>query len=159
MDYVGANIRQLAANSPDECCQFCYEESECVCFTYSPLGRTCFLKNSAEQPKASPGSTAGERGGMIPVEPIAPPRPSSKPVPPGSPPQSAPGGRAVSGGTIFSVVVCVLPVAYLISGMLWNRYQNEASGLDMLPNREFWGDFFTLVGEGFVMVWAKIRGR
>ena len=50
-------------------------------------------------------------------------------------------------------------VPYLVLGMVFMRVRRQASGADMIPNREFWGALPGLVKDGFVFTWQALRGN
>ncbi len=50
-------------------------------------------------------------------------------------------------------------IPYFILGALFMRYRRQQSGLDLVPNREFWGGLPSLVRDGFSFTWSKLRGQ
>jgi hypothetical protein len=63
--------------------------------------------------------------------------PRSKSAPAYTPPGStAPSG--ISGGTILCIIFIVSLALYIGIGVTWQYKRNDARGLDLIPNREFW---------------------
>lgn len=54
----------------------------------------------------------------------------------------------LSTGSILLILFFTFLVIYVIGGILWNGYCQGASGMEMLPNIEFWRDFPALITDG-----------
>jgi hypothetical protein len=48
------------------------------------------------------------------------------------------GGSSGIGGTVFVIILLVVVVAYLVGGVLYNRFKQDQTGLAMLPHPSFW---------------------
>ncbi|XP_067122300.1 uncharacterized protein [Centruroides vittatus] len=70
------------------------------------------------------------------------PEPTPKPTPE---PKS---GSKLSTGSILLIVFFTFLVIYIIGGIIWNGYCLGASGIELLPNLEFWREFPALVTDG-----------
>eukprot|EP01098_Paradermamoeba_levis_P013302 TRINITY_DN603_c0_g1_i2.p1 TRINITY_DN603_c0_g1~~TRINITY_DN603_c0_g1_i2.p1 ORF type:complete len:250 (+),score=50.39 TRINITY_DN603_c0_g1_i2:69-818(+) len=85
----------------------------------------------------------------------------------GNPPSSGSGsgtggessGGGLSGGSIFMILVTCLLFVYCVGGVLFLKFQRQAEGLDVIPNKEFWFSLPGLVKDGVVFSWGKITGR
>jgi hypothetical protein len=65
---------------------------------------------------------------------------------------------SLSAGSIFMIIVLVLVLVYIIGGVLYNRFRNNKSGVDMIPNAEFWVLFPSYVKGGGQYVVSKVKG-
>jgi len=65
----------------------------------------------------------------------------------------------LSGGSIILIVLLVLVVAYLVAGILFNKFKRQLNGLELIPNFEFWAAIPLLVKDGFVFVMNKTIRR
>jgi len=73
------------------------------------------------------------------------------PRPPGPPPKGD-----FEYAWIFVIVVCASFIVYLIVGMVYKRVKDDATGLEMIPNIDFWRDLPILVKDGFVFIFSSI---
>jgi len=64
----------------------------------------------------------------------------------------------LSGGSIFLIIILCVSVTYFVGGIIFNKVKNNAAGVDMLPNHEFWLGLPGLVADGFRFVIGKFRG-
>jgi len=55
----------------------------------------------------------------------------------------------LTGGSIFLIILLVVVVAYIVAGILFNKFKRQASGLELIPNFEFWAAIPGLVKDGF----------
>eukprot|EP00010_Vexillifera_abyssalis_P001476 CAMPEP_0201560150 /NCGR_PEP_ID=MMETSP0173_2-20130828/78118_1 /ASSEMBLY_ACC=CAM_ASM_000268 /TAXON_ID=218659 /ORGANISM="Vexillifera sp., Strain DIVA3 564/2" /LENGTH=243 /DNA_ID=CAMNT_0047974587 /DNA_START=1855 /DNA_END=2587 /DNA_ORIENTATION=- len=69
----------------------------------------------------------------------------------------SPGG--LSGGSIFLITISCCFVAYMLAGMGWKYHKYQATGVEMVPNIDFWREFPGLVKEGAMWTWGKITGN
>jgi len=72
-------------------------------------------------------------------------------------PVNAPSGLSL--GSILLITVACLAVVYLVSGILYNKYKKGLSGLELLPNVEFWVAIPGLSKDGVLFVINKIKGK
>lgn len=86
---------------------------------------------------------------------------STKHACPGGSPGPSPGkkGEGLSPGSIFLIAFFVSAVVYLIAGaaVKWKMY--SATGVDMVPNIEFWSQLPGLIRDGCLFVKNKITGK
>jgi len=68
------------------------------------------------------------------------------------------GKKGLSGGWIFIIILAVIAPLYVIGGCIYKGQKLGATGMDKCPNVEFWRDLPSLVKEGFVFTYSKIRG-
>jgi len=66
--------------------------------------------------------------------------------------------KGLSGGSVFLILLFVFAAVYLIGGVAYNKFQRHESGLELIPNIEFWREFPGLVQDGVVFVVHKVRG-
>eukprot|EP00743_Colponemidia_sp_Colp-15_P008226 GILK01008924.1.p1 GENE.GILK01008924.1~~GILK01008924.1.p1 ORF type:complete len:300 (-),score=14.83 GILK01008924.1:57-956(-) len=64
----------------------------------------------------------------------------------------------ISVGTYISVGVLSVVAVYLVLGILHNR-RKGFSGVNLLPNLEFWKDLPALVKDGIMFSYNRLRGR
>jgi len=69
------------------------------------------------------------------------------------------GGGGLSGGSIFLIIVLCLFVVYCVAGVLFMKFKREASGTDLIPNKDFWFSLPGLCKDGVLFVWCKITGK
>jgi hypothetical protein len=77
----------------------------------------------------------------------------------GCPGAHAGGGKVDIGGWIFVGIVLGGFVLYCIVGVIINVAVRGQSGLDIVPQREFWFDLPALVRDGVLFIFNKITGR
>jgi len=73
--------------------------------------------------------------------------------------QKKPGSNGLSGGSVLLILLFVFFAVYLIGGVAFNKFRNEATGIDLVPNLEFWQTFPHLVKEGCLFTYGKVTGR
>lgn len=61
-------------------------------------------------------------------------------------------------GGAFFIIFFVGGFAYLSLGIVWNVKRKGTSGIESIPNIGFWRDLPSLVKDGCLFTWAKIRG-
>jgi len=64
----------------------------------------------------------------------------------------------LSGGSVFLIIFFVGGFVYLAGGVLYNTKQLGRTGLEAIPNIEFWREFPTYVKDGVSFAIAKCRG-
>jgi len=69
------------------------------------------------------------------------------------------GPSKLSGGWILIIVVLCVLVAYLVIGVIVNKFVRKKEGPEMIPNHEFWSSLPGLIKDGFTFVINKIRGK
>jgi len=67
------------------------------------------------------------------------------------------GGGGLSGGWIFVIILIVVTFVYCVGGGLFMKYQKGAEGLSLIPNVGFWREIPSLVKDGCLYSWAKIK--
>eukprot|EP00042_Codosiga_hollandica_P035351 m.261576 g.261576 ORF g.261576 m.261576 type:complete len:261 (+) comp54613_c0_seq1:1716-2498(+) len=66
----------------------------------------------------------------------------------------------LSGGSIFLLVLFVgLLFPYLVGGVLFNKYKRQLSGIELIPNIEFWRVVLKDIKDGFRYTFLLLRGR
>jgi len=87
---------------------------------------------------------------------VAPP---NSPNPPRVRPTSPTG---ISGGSVFLIIFFVTIFLYFMIGMLYNKYYGQKSGIEMIPNLEFWKEVPDYLKEGVIFskdnISASIKG-
>ncbi|XP_062522522.1 uncharacterized protein LOC134197252 [Corticium candelabrum] len=66
---------------------------------------------------------------------------------------------AISGGSIFLILLFVLLISYFVLGVLFQKYRRDASGKELIPNYQFWSSLPGLVKDGFLFLLNKCRKR
>lgn len=56
--------------------------------------------------------------------------------------------KALGGGVIFIIVIISLFAAYLLFGLLYQRFVRGAKGVEQMPNYAFWRSFGNLAADG-----------
>ena len=69
------------------------------------------------------------------------------------------GGDGIGGGWIFLTVLAVGFILYLTGGIVYKRSVKGAAGIEMIPNVDFWREFFASVSEGGIIVWYAMTCR
>lgn len=77
------------------------------------------------------------------------PSPSPSPGPSPSPSPSKKKGGLSGGDVVLIIFFCGLVLPYFVFGALYMKYAKGASGVEMVPNREFWAGLPSLIKEGF----------
>jgi hypothetical protein len=62
------------------------------------------------------------------------------------------------GEAFLLLLFCGLFAPYLAIGILWQKYKRDESGLDLIPNREFWRGLPELVKDGCRFSFNKAGG-
>eukprot|EP00053_Salpingoeca_punica_P009337 m.83567 g.83567 ORF g.83567 m.83567 type:complete len:231 (-) comp14982_c0_seq2:276-968(-) len=58
--------------------------------------------------------------------------------------------KKLSTGSILTIVFFVTLTVYFLLGAVYNHYRNNRSGVEMVPNLEFWQSLPGLIKEGFM---------
>ena len=59
----------------------------------------------------------------------------------------------------FLMIFSLVSVSYLLAGSYWNHWMNHRSGFDILPHREFWREFRSLVRDGVFFSYCFTRHK
>ncbi|KAL6063600.1 Autophagy-related protein 27 [Balamuthia mandrillaris] len=73
-------------------------------------------------------------------------------------PESSGGGddkKGLAGGWIFIIVLSCVVVVYLVGGVAYQKFRKEESGLNLIPNLEFWKALPGYVKDGCVFSFNK----
>jgi len=65
-------------------------------------------------------------------------------------------GGGGKGGMIFVILLLVGFAVYFIGFALWNKFKNQAEGMEIIPHREFWSETPSLFLEGINFVKGKL---
>jgi len=65
---------------------------------------------------------------------------------------------ALSGGTIFLIILIVVIPVYVAVGCVYKRKRQGQTGMEACPNIEFWRDLPGLIKDGFSFTFRKLRG-
>lgn len=63
----------------------------------------------------------------------------------------------LSAGSVLLILFFVAVLVYVIGGVLFLRFYRGASGVEMIPNYEFWKDFPFLVKDGMVFTFRGCK--
>ncbi|KAM9996916.1 hypothetical protein ACTFIZ_001857 [Dictyostelium cf. discoideum] len=66
--------------------------------------------------------------------------------------------NGIGGGWIFIIILLSFTTVYLVGGILINKFKNEKSGLDLIPNKDSWSSLGGLISDGFGFVKSKVTG-
>ncbi|PAA76741.1 hypothetical protein BOX15_Mlig017316g1, partial [Macrostomum lignano] len=66
-------------------------------------------------------------------------------------------GGGMSGGDVLLIIFFCLVTVYLLAGILFNRYSRQRSGLQMVPNLEFWMSLPGLAADGAVFTFLELK--
>lgn len=66
-------------------------------------------------------------------------------------------GPEISGGWIFIIILISCIVLYLVGGVLYNKFKNHATGIELIPNVAFWIALPGLVKDGHLYIYKKCR--
>jgi hypothetical protein len=66
-------------------------------------------------------------------------------------------GGGLSGGSVFLIIFFVGGFLYLAVGCVYKRQKMGASGVESVPNVDFWRELPGLVGDGFKFTFAKLK--
>ena len=58
--------------------------------------------------------------------------------------------KGLSAGSVILIIVACLVVVYVGGGMVYNWKFQQKTGIEMVPNIEFWKDLPSLVKDGFL---------
>ncbi|KAL4222527.1 hypothetical protein ACF0H5_018566 [Mactra antiquata] len=64
-------------------------------------------------------------------------------------------GGAIGGGTIVIIIAIVGIVLYITAGVLYQKIRNNATGADLIPNKDLWKSMPGLIKGGFLFVFSK----
>ncbi|KAF8933179.1 hypothetical protein BGZ58_006522 [Dissophora ornata] len=67
--------------------------------------------------------------------------------------------EGMGGFSIFLTVLAVFGLVYVVAGAVYKHKVYHATGLDLLPNIDFWRDFPGLVMDVTRHVWESVTGR
>ncbi|XP_065052622.1 cation-dependent mannose-6-phosphate receptor-like [Rhopilema esculentum] len=67
--------------------------------------------------------------------------------------------HGISTGTVLCILLLVAVVIYLALGIVINKYARKKEGKELVPNASFWADFPSLVKDGCVFSFGKVRGK
>ncbi|XP_064647333.1 uncharacterized protein LOC135500094 [Lineus longissimus] len=65
--------------------------------------------------------------------------------------------QGISTGSVLLIVFFVLILVYLVGGFLFLTYARGATGMERVPNFEFWADFPHLIKEGAMFVFRGCK--
>ncbi|CAF2456754.1 unnamed protein product [Rotaria sp. Silwood2] len=71
--------------------------------------------------------------------------------------EACPLKRGITGGTIFIIILFVLIMIYLVTGILYNRFKQNQTGLALIPNLSFWLLICGLFINGCKFAWSFFR--
>jgi len=86
-------------------------------------------------------------------------------APPVVPPKSRPGASpdAISGGSVFLILFFIITFLYFLIGILYNKHYGKKTGIDVVPNIEFWKEVPSYLKEGIIFtkdtISATIKSR
>jgi len=63
----------------------------------------------------------------------------------------------ISPGTVICITIVVMASVYLVGGIAYNKFYREKSGVEMIPNYEFWQDIPFLFRDGVIFVVSKVK--
>ncbi|KAM9971242.1 hypothetical protein ACTFIW_011218 [Dictyostelium discoideum] len=66
--------------------------------------------------------------------------------------------NGIGGGWIFIIILLSFTTVYLVGGVLINKFKNEKSGLDLIPNKDSWSSLGGLISDGFGFIKSKATG-
>jgi len=78
-----------------------------------------------------------------------------------SSPHACPGGggsEGLSGGSVILIILVVVIPIYLVGGMVFNKVRRNATGVELIPNLEFWKVVPGLVKDGFLFIIRRGQG-
>ncbi|KAL6072999.1 Autophagy-related protein 27 [Balamuthia mandrillaris] len=67
-------------------------------------------------------------------------------------------GLLISGGWIFIICLFSVFLIYFVAGVAWQKFKNNATGKDLIPNVNFWISLPGLVKDGIVFTCRGIMG-
>lgn len=70
-----------------------------------------------------------------------------------------PAGGAVSGGTVFIIILLVLAVVYFIGFAAYYRFRLQRSGVDLIAHRTFWVALPSYVKDGATYTFRRATGK
>ncbi|KAK5574654.1 hypothetical protein RB653_009907 [Dictyostelium firmibasis] len=68
------------------------------------------------------------------------------------------GKHFIGGGWVFIIILVSFVTVYMVGGVLINKFKNDKSGLDLIPNKDSWSNLGGLISDGFGFVKSKITG-
>jgi len=69
------------------------------------------------------------------------------------------GGGKLSGGSVILIILLCLMVVYVAAGITYNKVRKQATGLELIPNVEFWTSLPGLVKDGVMFIVNKTCRR
>eukprot|EP01124_Arcella_intermedia_P024903 TRINITY_DN4309_c0_g1_i1.p1 TRINITY_DN4309_c0_g1~~TRINITY_DN4309_c0_g1_i1.p1 ORF type:complete len:171 (-),score=32.20 TRINITY_DN4309_c0_g1_i1:9-521(-) len=141
-DFFGNDIEPQPALGPSECCAACWKHPKCAAFTYVERSNTCWLKELKGNQKTVIGVTSGTKKESPPV-----------PVPP--PPENS----SLSLGSIILIVFFSVLLVYIVVGFIYNKQVNEYSGMDNIPNMQFWRSVPGYIQAGITFCIQKLKSQ
>jgi len=66
------------------------------------------------------------------------------------------GSSGIEGGWIFIIILIVVVLLYLAIGVVYQWKRNHATGLELIPNHEFWRDVPGLFKDGCMYTFRKV---
>jgi len=66
------------------------------------------------------------------------------------------GGSGISGGSIFLIVLFGGIILYFLGGVLFNKFQQQKEGIEVIPNVEFWKEVPGYLLDGVMFTKSKI---
>ncbi|KAM9979404.1 hypothetical protein ACTFIY_008663 [Dictyostelium cf. discoideum] len=66
--------------------------------------------------------------------------------------------NGIGGGWIFIIILLSFTTVYLVGGILINKFKNEKSGSDLIPNKDSWSSLGGLISDGFGFIKSKVTG-
>ena len=71
--------------------------------------------------------------------------------------KACPTGIGSGGGWVFLLIVVIALIVYFGAGILYKRAQLGATGMECVPNIDFWRELPGLVKDGCIFFWEKMR--
>nr|XP_039253836.1 uncharacterized protein LOC120330911 [Styela clava] len=68
------------------------------------------------------------------------------------------GGGGLSGGSIFLIIVFVVLFMYLVCGIIYKKTRTDATGSDLIPNKDFRSSIPGLIKDGVMFLVYKCKG-
>lgn len=65
----------------------------------------------------------------------------------------------LSTGTIFIITLVAIVFVYLLVFMAYNRIKKQATGIDILPHRQFWTELPVHSLNGVTFIYRKVTGK
>ncbi|KAN0039780.1 hypothetical protein ACTA71_007016 [Dictyostelium dimigraforme] len=68
------------------------------------------------------------------------------------------GKNGIGGGWIFIIILVSFTTVYMVGGILINKFKNNKSGLDLIPNKDSWSGLGNLISDGIGFIKSKATG-